>query len=186
VKKAYAKWELYLNKSEIRHQLKVEGSVRFLDGVKNCTDSVHKFSRAFLLCYEFVQFLTPSKNLTDPSTFTSQLKTRDSKDSAGAWFFYPRWYVCTTRVYVLLCCCSSWHGHINQNTALLSNFTMLSAYFCTIAYSLARQPCARLPGSLVRAAVQTSPNRFSRILHHIAPCFYEWVHSSQFTVHNEL
>jgi hypothetical protein len=50
--------------------LKVEGSVRFLDGVKNCTDSVHKFSRAFLLCYEFVQFLTPSKNLTDPSTFT--------------------------------------------------------------------------------------------------------------------
>jgi hypothetical protein len=49
--------------------LKVEGSVRFLDGVKNCTDSVHKFSRAFLLCYEFVQFLTPSKNLTDPSTF---------------------------------------------------------------------------------------------------------------------
>jgi hypothetical protein len=51
--------------------LKVEGSVRFLDGVKNCTDSVHKFSRAFLLCYEFVQFLTPSKNLTDPSTFRS-------------------------------------------------------------------------------------------------------------------
>jgi hypothetical protein len=23
-----------------------------------------------LLCYEFVQFLTPSKNLTDPSTFS--------------------------------------------------------------------------------------------------------------------
>jgi hypothetical protein len=54
----------------VRDSLKVEGSVRFLDGVKNCTDSVHKFSRAFLLCYEFVQFLTPSKNLTDPSTFT--------------------------------------------------------------------------------------------------------------------
>jgi hypothetical protein len=65
-----------------------------------------------------------------------------------------------------------------------------------IAYSLARQPCARLPGSLARAcpaalrallsrqvstgsaefaraAVQTSLNRISRILHHIAPCFYE-------------
>jgi hypothetical protein len=39
----------------------------------------------------------------------------------------------------------------NQNTVLLSNFAMLSAYFCTIAYSLARQPCARLPGSLARA-----------------------------------
>jgi hypothetical protein len=51
-----------------RPYIKVEGSVRFLDGVKNCTDSVNKFSRAFLLCYEFVQFLTPSKNLTDPST----------------------------------------------------------------------------------------------------------------------
>jgi hypothetical protein len=56
-----------------KRRLKVEGSVRFLDGVKNCTDSVHKFSRAFLLCYEFVQFLTPSKNLTDPSTFSNNL-----------------------------------------------------------------------------------------------------------------
>jgi hypothetical protein len=44
--------------------LKVEGSVSLLDCVKNCT-----FSLAFLLCYEFVQFLTPSKKLTDPSTF---------------------------------------------------------------------------------------------------------------------
>jgi hypothetical protein len=43
-------------------KLKVEGSVSFLDGVKNCTG-------LFLLCYEFVQFLTPSKKLTDPSTF---------------------------------------------------------------------------------------------------------------------
>jgi hypothetical protein len=60
--------------------LKVEGSVRFLDGVKNCTDSVHKFSRAFLLCYEFVQFLTPSKNLTDPSTFSMMLAGKDWKD----------------------------------------------------------------------------------------------------------
>jgi hypothetical protein len=59
--------------------LKVEGSVRFLDGVKNCTDSVHKFSRAFLLCYEFVQFLTPSKNLTDPSTFRTGGHRNDKK-----------------------------------------------------------------------------------------------------------
>jgi hypothetical protein len=37
-----------------------------------------------------------------------------------------------------------------QNTALLSTFTMLSAY-CTIACTLAMQPCpAALPGSLAR------------------------------------
>jgi hypothetical protein len=89
--------------------------------------------------------------------------------------FYPRLYVRTTRVYVLLCFCSSW-GDISQNTALLSNFTMLSAY-CTIACSLARPPCpaalpdclarqpclAALPGSLARqpcpAALPGSPAR---------------------------
>jgi hypothetical protein len=39
---------------------------------------------------------------------------------------------------------------IAQNTALLSNFTMLPAY-CTIAYTFARQSCpAALPGSLAR------------------------------------
>jgi hypothetical protein len=66
--------------------------------------------------------------------------------------FYPRWYVCTTRVYVLLCCscCSCSCGHITQNTAFLSNFTMLSAYY-TIACTLAMQPCpAALPVSLAR------------------------------------
>jgi hypothetical protein len=37
-----------------------------------------------------------------------------------------------------------------QNTAFLSNFTMLLAY-CTIACTLAMQPCpATLPGSLAR------------------------------------
>jgi hypothetical protein len=73
----------------------------------------------------------------------------------------------------LICCsscsCCSWGGHINQNTTLLSNFTMLSAYCiaplhsalpgsfsrqpCPAAFSgsLARQPCpAALPGSLAR------------------------------------
>jgi hypothetical protein len=39
----------------------------------------------FLLCYEFVQFLTPSKNLTDPSTFS--LSTRWSMD-LGANIYY--------------------------------------------------------------------------------------------------
>jgi hypothetical protein len=29
----------------------------YLAGVQNCTDSVHKFSRAFLLCYESVRLL---------------------------------------------------------------------------------------------------------------------------------
>jgi hypothetical protein len=46
---------------------------------------------------------------------------------------------------LLLSSCSSC-GHINQNTALLSNFTMLSAY-CTISCTFAPQPCpATLPG----------------------------------------
>jgi hypothetical protein len=35
----------------------------YLAGVKNCTDSVHTFSRAFLLCYESVQFLTPANQI---------------------------------------------------------------------------------------------------------------------------
>jgi hypothetical protein len=57
--------------------------------------------------------------------------------------------------FALLSSCSC--GHINQNAALFSNFTMLSAY-CIAALpgslapgSLARQPCpAALPGSLAR------------------------------------
>jgi hypothetical protein len=44
------------------------------------------------------------------------------------------------RVYVLLCCSCE---HITQNTALLPNFTVLSAYY-TIACT------AALPGSLAR------------------------------------
>jgi hypothetical protein len=43
--------------------LEVDTAAVFFAGVKNCTDSVHKFSRAFLLCYESVQFLTPAKQL---------------------------------------------------------------------------------------------------------------------------
>jgi hypothetical protein len=63
---------------------------------------------------------------------------------------YPRWYLCTARVYVLLSCCSCSCGHITQNTALLSNFTMLSAYY-TNACTLAMQPCpSALPGSLAQ------------------------------------
>jgi hypothetical protein len=63
--------------------------------------------------------------------------------------FYPRYY------FVLLCCCCSW-GEFAQNTAFLTNFTMLSSFsildHCiTLALpgSLARQPCpATLQGSL--------------------------------------
>jgi hypothetical protein len=46
----------------------------------------------------------------------------------GKTRFYPRWYVCTTRVYVLLCCCCSCScsccscGHITQNTAYFIEF----------------------------------------------------------------
>jgi hypothetical protein len=43
-----------------------------------------------------------------------------------------------------------------QNTALLSNFTMFLAY-CTIACTLAMQPCpAALPGSLARQPCPTA------------------------------
>jgi hypothetical protein len=43
--------------------LEVDTAPGFFAGVKNCTDSVHKFSRAFLLCYESVQFLRPAKQM---------------------------------------------------------------------------------------------------------------------------
>jgi hypothetical protein len=43
--------------------LEVDTAAIYLAGVKNCTDSVHKFSRAFLLCYESVQFLTPANKM---------------------------------------------------------------------------------------------------------------------------
>jgi hypothetical protein len=42
----------------------------FFAGNKNCTDSVHKCSRAFLLCYESVQFLTPAKQMAAVSPYT--------------------------------------------------------------------------------------------------------------------
>jgi hypothetical protein len=128
--------------------------------------------------------------------------------SSARWdeCFYPRWYVCTTRVYVLLCCCSCscWHGHINQNTALLSNFTMVSAYFCTIAYSLARQPCARLPAALRALARQPCarccPDKSKLVQQNLRALLSRqvWTRSAEyytilrhafmsgFTVHNEL
>jgi hypothetical protein len=52
---------------------------------------------------------------------------------------------------------------IAQNTALLSNFTMLSSY-CTIACTFARQPCpAALPGRLARQTCPADlPGRLAR------------------------
>jgi hypothetical protein len=96
-----------------------------------------------------------------------------------ASIFYPRWYVCTTRVYVLLCCscCSCSCGHITQNTALLSNFTMLSAY-CTIACTLAMQPClAALPRQPCPAVRPISTGfdaraRWLRSHRTVPPCFH--------------
>jgi hypothetical protein len=83
-----------------------------------------------------------------------------NNNKIGTFLPARRLYVRTTRVLVLLCCSCS---VISQNTAILYNFTMLSAY-CTIPCSLARQPCpaallgslsqqpcpAALPGSLAR------------------------------------
>jgi hypothetical protein len=51
--------------------LEVDTAAGFFAGVKNCTDSVHKFSRAFLLCYESVQFLTPAKQLAAVSPYST-------------------------------------------------------------------------------------------------------------------
>jgi hypothetical protein len=53
--------------------IEVDTAAGFFAGVKNCTDSVHKFSRAFLLCYEFVQFLTPAKQLAAVSPYSTVL-----------------------------------------------------------------------------------------------------------------
>jgi hypothetical protein len=71
---------------------------------------------------------------------------------------------------LLLSSCSSC-GHINQNTALLSNFTMLSAY-CTISCTFAPQPClatlpgpAAFPGSFARQPCSAAlPGSFAEIL----------------------
>jgi hypothetical protein len=55
-------------------KLEVDTAAVFFAGVKNCTDSVHKFLRAFLLCYESVQFLTPAKQIAAVSPYSSGLK----------------------------------------------------------------------------------------------------------------
>jgi hypothetical protein len=44
-------------------ELEVDTAAICFAGLKNCADSVHKFSRAFLLRYESVQFLTPAKQM---------------------------------------------------------------------------------------------------------------------------
>jgi hypothetical protein len=81
-----------------------------------------------------------------------------SFDKAG---FLPALARRETRVSVLLCCCSccSWGRHINQNTALLYNFTMLSAY-CTqgvIAPLHAALPGSPCPTALARQPLPGSP-----------------------------
>jgi hypothetical protein len=78
-----------------------------------------------------------------------------SFDKAG---FLPALARRETRVSVLLCCCSccSWGRHINQNTALLYNFTMLSAY-CTQGVIAPYALHAALPGSPCPAALARQP-----------------------------
>jgi hypothetical protein len=107
----------------------------------------------------------------------------------GSKFCFVVLVVTDTLIRILhYCPISPWFQHIIA-------YSLVHA--CPAALrALARQPCARLPGSLARAclaalrallsrqvqtgsaefaraSVQTSLNRFSRILHHIAPCFYE-------------
>jgi hypothetical protein len=79
-------------------------------------------------------------------TMCLQTKQKPNRIST---FFLPALSLRATRVYHFLCC-SCCCGDIRQNTAFLTNFTMLSAD-CTIAIILAQQPCpAALPGSLAR------------------------------------
>jgi hypothetical protein len=95
-----------------------------------------------------------------------RVKTEQRISNIRVLHFYPRWYVRTTRrgsrfCFVLVLVLAD--KLLNQNTALLSNFTMLSAYYticiarqlgpAALPGSLARQPCpVALPGSLVRHA----------------------------------
>jgi hypothetical protein len=65
-------------------QSSLDTAAVFFAGVKNCTDSVHKFSRAFLLCYESVQFLTPAKQLAAVSPYRNQLKKCKSPVQRGS------------------------------------------------------------------------------------------------------
>jgi hypothetical protein len=74
--------------------------------------------------------------------------------------FYPRWYVCTTRVYVLFCFVVV--VVVGTDTLIrILHYCPISPCFqhifapllqpCLAALrALARQPCARLPGSLAR------------------------------------
>jgi hypothetical protein len=74
----------------------------------------------------------------------------------------------TTRVKVLLCCCSCscWHGHIKSKYCIIDQFHHDFSVYCTIASTLARQPCPaalRLPGSHAAIAIlQGFNNRPSR------------------------
>jgi hypothetical protein len=53
-------------------ELEVDTAAICFAGVKNCTDSVHKFSRAFLLCYESV-FMTPAKQMAEVSPYSCHI-----------------------------------------------------------------------------------------------------------------
>jgi hypothetical protein len=86
--------------------------------------------------------------------------------------------------FALLSSCSSC-GHINQNAALFSNFTMLSAY-CTILLqpcppalpgSLTRQPCRNIASFLTAGGRHAAFHTFAGILvpsfrqiQHFEPC----------------
>jgi hypothetical protein len=64
---------MFVNKNHIVEacvKLEVDTAAVFFAGVKNCTDSEHKFLQAFLLCYESVQFFMPAKQLAAVSVIT--------------------------------------------------------------------------------------------------------------------
>jgi hypothetical protein len=112
--------------------------VRFLD------DSVHKFSRAFLLCYEFVQFLTPSKNLTDPSTFIwgaswslyqCILQKCFSKSSNFATVFIQSHFtpspmsICTSQSLFTTYLVINRHCHVQKDIEIRADELGISVYF---------------------------------------------------------
>jgi hypothetical protein len=69
-------------------------------GVKNCTDSVHKFSRAFLLCYESVQFFWRlQKKWQRYHPIAVRLCTPTILDFKYLDFLNPRWKIILSAIF---------------------------------------------------------------------------------------
>jgi hypothetical protein len=93
---------------------------------------------SFVCCFRAlsVTFLGPrpvqKKNIAKSAPFLAIFSLYRAGPARPGVPYYPRWYVCTTQIYVLLfccsccccccCCCSCSCGHITQNTAYFIEF----------------------------------------------------------------